>query len=870
MRNKIIFMLLLIFSFTLLVGCNLSKEPTDPTQTVDNSVRVKFYVDDEIYSSKKHDKGSEIKLPEDPVKEGYKFIGWYTEDGDIISKKFIVEEALNIYAKFEEIESTIKDTYIVNFYIEEKLYYSIEVEKNNKIPGVEDPMSPTGYYFYGWVDDNNKEVSLSDKVNSNLNLHAVFYPILEPPMQYYEVYYYVEGGLYSIETYEPGIYITPSFEPYLSESYQFIGWFDEYGNQYYGGYIYENISLYAEFKEITYEVRYYVDGSLDKVENYQKGSYIDYLYTPTTPYNYNFVGWFDEYGNQYYCGYIYSNINLYAKFEEIIPFTYNEYDSYIEITGYIGTDSNVIIPDYINGKPVTHVASNFQGNSISNIKTLKIGKNISYIENGAFSFGKGLESVYCDSIEYWLNITFNGYTANPVYCDAKLYVDGQLLEHVEIPSHITEIKPYTFILSTLKTINLNNVITIGELAFYKSALTELYLPASVRNIGLDTFSLCTSLVKIDVDYMNPVYKSGYLCINSAMPTPANTIIEKSTGNLILGCSNSHITSDVTNISYGSLSNFMAETLYIPSTVTSIDQSAFLGMQSTIDVYYNGSYEQWISITGNNIYFKNVYYDYQWTYKDNKFVTDVLFNGNVYYSYVDEEYQIVGISRSESIGDVVDLSLHFDTRFSIDLDIVHIENMFNKNIYQFIIDKNTSSIDIKNYFYGYPIFYYESNESDWNNVLLSDNVIDYFFVYYYSEVQPTQDGYYWHYDEFGQPAIWDELIIPTYNGFTYIEYEYYIEITGYIGNSDVVEIPTEINGMPVISIADNSFEGCNFKELIIPSIINDIGNNILRGCDNLEKLTIPYYVIILMVQVLHHQLIIHLILKNYILTTVILI
>ena len=163
-------MLLLIFSFTLLVGCNLSKEPTDPTQTVDNSVRVKFYVDDEIYSSKKHDKGSEIKLPEDPVKEGYKFIGWYTEDGDIISKKFIVEEALNIYAKFEEIESTIKDTYIVNFYIEEKLYYSIEVEKNNKIPGVEDPMSPTGYYFYGWVDDNNKEVSLSDKVNSNLNL----------------------------------------------------------------------------------------------------------------------------------------------------------------------------------------------------------------------------------------------------------------------------------------------------------------------------------------------------------------------------------------------------------------------------------------------------------------------------------------------------------------------------------------------------------------------------------------------------------------------------------------------------------------------------------------------------------------------------
>ena len=126
---------------------------------------------------------------------------------------------------------------------------------------------------------------------------------------------------------------------------------------------------------------------------------------------------------------------------------YNEYDSYIEITGYIGTDSNVIIPDYINGKPVTHVASNFQGNSISNIKTLKIGKNISYIENGAFSFGKGLESVYCDSIEYWLNITFNGYTANPVYCDAKLYVDGQLLEHVEIPSHITEIKPYTFILS---------------------------------------------------------------------------------------------------------------------------------------------------------------------------------------------------------------------------------------------------------------------------------------------------------------------------------------------------------------------------------------------------------------------------------------
>ena len=44
-----------------------------------------------------------------------------------------------------------------------------------------------------------------------------------------------------------------------------------------------------------------------------------------------------------------------------IPFLYNDYENYMEITGYRGDDKIIVIPSYIDGKPVTKVSFNLLG-----------------------------------------------------------------------------------------------------------------------------------------------------------------------------------------------------------------------------------------------------------------------------------------------------------------------------------------------------------------------------------------------------------------------------------------------------------------------------------------------------------------------------
>ena len=67
----------------------------------------------------------------------------------------------------------------------------------------------------------------------------------------------------------------------------------------------------------------------------------------------------------------------------------------------------------------------------------------------------------------------------------------------------------------------------------------------------------------------------------------------------------------------------------------------------------------------------------------------------------------------------------------------------------------------------------------------------------------------------------------------------VEIRGYSGNSETVEIPSEINGMSVTSIGDHAFEDCtNITSITIPDSVAHIGWYAFYDCISLTSITIP--------------------------------
>jgi hypothetical protein len=79
---------------------------------------------------------------------------------------------------------------------------------------------------------------------------------------------------------------------------------------------------------------------------------------------------------------------------------------------------------------------------------------------------------------------------------------------------------------------------------------------------------------------------------------------------------------------------------------------------------------------------------------------------------------------------------------------------------------------------------------------------------------------------------------TDSGFEYTNNTDSITITGYTGDDTVVEIPSEIDGVPVTSINYGAFSNCSsITEVIIPDSVISIGGNAFEGCTKLSKINL---------------------------------
>ena len=155
------------------------------------------------------------------------------------------------------------------------------------------------------------------------------------------------------------------------------------------------------------------------------------------------------------------------------------------------------------------------------------------------------------------------------------------IEEVEIPDTVTEIGSYAFHnFLGLKKINIPNSVTrIGREAFYLcSSLVSITIPNSVTSIGEYAFEDCSSLTSITI--------SGSV-----------TSIEFGTFSGCSSLTSMAIPDSVTSIKRNGLGYCRGLiNITIPNSVTSIGSSAFDSCSSLTNITYNGTQEQWNSIS----------------------------------------------------------------------------------------------------------------------------------------------------------------------------------------------------------------------------------------------------------------------------------
>lgn len=77
----------------------------------------------------------------------------------------------------------------------------------------------------------------------------------------------------------------------------------------------------------------------------------------------------------------------------------------------------------------------------------------------------------------------------------------------------------------------------------------------------------------------------------------------------------------------------------------------------------------------------------------------------------------------------------------------------------------------------------------------------------------------------------------YEDFEYTSINGEAVITGCESVDIVIEVPSEINGMPVTRIYTSAFEGCTAEEIIVPESVKTIDKLAFYGCSYLKNLTI---------------------------------
>lgn len=259
------------------------------------------------------------------------------------------------------------------------------------------------------------------------------------------------------------------------------------------------------------------------------------------------------------------SINSSGQFENItFEGAWAFYKQTGKIVAYLGTDSNVVIPDKIDNVLVTSIGNKaFYKNK--NIINITIPNSVKTIERSAFYGSISLKSI---------NIP-----ASVKSIDGQALLGGNNLTSITVDENNTSFKSIDGILYSKDGNKLlyypsgkadekfaipNGVTELGGNAFYGNVnLKSIEIPSSVTIIGGSAFDRCKNLSKITIP--NSVTSIGigmfYGCTNLSSVTIPNS---------------------VTSIEHSAFQDCTGlSSITIPNSVTRIDVGAFSGCKNTI-------------------------------------------------------------------------------------------------------------------------------------------------------------------------------------------------------------------------------------------------------------------------------------------------
>ena len=126
--------------------------------------------------NKEVDSGGNIALPEANAPEGYHFVGWTDENGNIVDNNTVVNQNMHVTAKYEHDVNSVTFviptgtmTYRENLNVTE---FTRIVPTGGTLQSMPSANVPTGYSVTGWYDENDNEVTVDTVVNDDMTVTA--------------------------------------------------------------------------------------------------------------------------------------------------------------------------------------------------------------------------------------------------------------------------------------------------------------------------------------------------------------------------------------------------------------------------------------------------------------------------------------------------------------------------------------------------------------------------------------------------------------------------------------------------------------------------------------------------------------------------
>ena len=222
------------------------------------------------------------------------------------------------------------------------------------------------------------------------------------------------------------------------------------------------------------------------------------------------------------------------NYEKVTDFEYKIKDNTVSITKYKGHDLDVVIPDTIEGLPVTEIGDKVFASM--NIYTVKLPKNLETIQNSAFShssikeivFPEGLKNI-CESafsqtdklkeVTFPSSVEFIGYNCFGHSALEKItFIKGKQMAvigeyafnecenlncDIVIPGNYMVIEEYAFCKTgsttfTWEPAEYDGEIVFGNGVFRESGVKEVNIQMGISEVPLSAFCLCKELKKYEI------------------------------------------------------------------------------------------------------------------------------------------------------------------------------------------------------------------------------------------------------------------------------------------------------------------------------------------------------------------------------------